>query len=103
MHDDPETRVPLERQLDRGTAVDAVVVCHHPFGMGLYVESVRQYGHVDAQNVRNRGMHDPDDLVPIGTAVTAVVLRYSGVGQLRLSTRLRDLPGYAVTPEDLPE
>jgi len=71
--------------------------------MGMYVEDVDQYGHVDAPNVRNRGMRDADDLWPIGTTLTAVVLGYSGVGQLRLSTRLRDLPGYTLSPDDLPE
>lgn len=38
-------------------------------------------------------MSGPDDYLPIGTEFTAVVLGYSGDGQLRLSTRLRDLPG----------
>jgi hypothetical protein len=103
MHDDPTTRVPPERRLDRGTAVKAVVVCHHPFGMGVFVESAAQYGHVDAPNVRNAGMRDAGDFPPVGTELTAVVLRDSGVGQLRLSTRLRDLPGYTLSADHLPE
>lgn len=71
----------------------AVIVCCHPWGMGLYAPTVDQYGHVSASHVRDRGMSGPDDYLPIGTEFTAVVLGYSGDGQLRLSTRLRDLPG----------
>ncbi len=40
-------------------------------------------------------MSGPDDYLPIGTECTAVVLGYSGEGQLRLSTRLSDLPALA--------
>jgi hypothetical protein len=103
MHDDPSTLVVEGRELPRGEAVRAVVVCVHPWGMGLYVKSADQYGHVNASHVRDRGMTGPDDYVPLGTELTAVVLGYSGVGQLRLSTRLGDMPGMTLDPEDLPD
>ena len=97
MHGDEATRVPEGRQLAFGTEVEAEVVCGHPFGMGLYVRSAQQYGHVDAPNVSDNFIAGPSDYPSVGSKLRAVVLGYSGSGQLRMSTRLKDLPGYCGT------
>lgn len=104
MHTDPATRVPAGDQLPEGTFVRGEVVCHHPFGIGIRVDEVGQYGHVDVPHVRDSVTRGSEDYPRIGVAVSAVVLGHDGHGQLRLTTRLRDLPGVGesltVRPDD---
>lgn len=94
MHSDEKTRVPAEERLTEGTLVQGEVVCHHGFGIGVLVSESHQYGHVDVPYIRDGVVRQPDDYPPIGQVVSGVVLGYDGHGQLRLTTRLHDLPGY---------
>jgi hypothetical protein len=75
-----------------GTVVDCTVVCHHQFGMGVWVADHGQFGHVDNPSIRDGKIRDIEDFLPIGTRVRAVARGYSGLSQLRLSTKPSDLP-----------
>ena len=94
MHDDTAAGVDEERRLNVGTFVRGVVVCHHPFGVGIYLDDEDQYGHVDVSHIRDGLVRGSEDYPGLGVRTSAVVLGYSGLGQLRLTTRLSDLPGY---------
>jgi hypothetical protein len=65
-------------RLKEGERVAAVVVCHHVFGLGVYVDARDEYGHMDIP------FKGPEDYPPIGAAVEASVFGYSG-DQLRLA------------------
>jgi hypothetical protein len=71
------------------------VVCHHQFGMGVWVADHDQFGHVNVAAIRDGQIRGVEDFPPIGAQVRAVVLGSSGSEgrQLRLSTRPSDLHG----------
>jgi hypothetical protein len=94
MHDDERSHVAAADRLPEGTFVRGVVICHHTFGMGIELDDGGQCGHVDLPMVRDTPRPGETGFPPIGTAISAVVLGYSGHGQLRLTTRLHDMPGY---------
>ena len=81
-------RVSDEEMLHEGLRVRAQVVCHHPFGIGLFVEAHDQYGHVDVPQITDGRIDGPEDYPPIGTEVDARVLAYSAGRQLRLRLRV---------------
>lgn len=94
MHDDPSAAVDSSDQLEAGTWVRGVVICHHAYGMGIELPEVGQFGHVDVPMVRDRPRPGETGFPPVGTTISAVVLGYSGTRQLKLTTRLSDIPGY---------
>lgn len=71
--------------LPAGEIVRAEVVCHHPFGLGLYLLDHDTYGNVNATEVAEADVHGPEDFPPVGGKVTARVLGLSGPRQLGLS------------------
>jgi len=91
MHEDPATQVPEEHRLRAGARVSVTVVCHHPWGVGIRLTDGTQYGHVDVPFIRDGPIRGPQDYRPIGQTMPAVVIRYSGSGQLRLSMRPSDI------------
>jgi len=91
MHGDPAAAVPTTAQLPAGMRVTGVVVCHHPFGLGVRVDAWNQYGHADVPSIRDGVVSGPADYPPIGRTVSALVLGYSGSSQLRLTLKLSDL------------
>lgn len=103
MHEDPATLVPRDHQLPPGTTVEATVICHHPWGIGVKLADGTQYGHVNVPVISDGRIGGPEDYPPIGHSTAAMVLGYSGAGQLRLSTRQSDItkaspPGAANHP-----
>lgn len=87
-------RAPVaEAELPSGTVVESTVVCHHVFGVGIWVADHGQFGHVNVPAIRDGKIRSVEDFPPIGTRIRAVVLGYSGGRQLRLSTRPSNLPG----------
>ena len=94
MHSDRETRVDPARRLPEGAFVQGTVVCHHAFGIGIHLDEAGQYGHVDVPFIRDGVTRGVEDYPAIGQTTSGVVLGYDGFGQLRLTTRLHDLPGY---------
>ena len=94
MHSDVGTRVDPSQRLAEGTFVRGTVVCHHAFGIGVHIEGADQYGHVDVPFISDGAIRGVEDYPRLGQAISGVVIRYDGHGQLRLTTRLHDLPGY---------
>jgi predicted RNA-binding protein with RPS1 domain len=93
MHEDPAPQVPREHRLPAGARVSATVLCHHPWGVGIRLADSTQDGHVDVPFIRDGPVRGPQDYPPVGQAMPAVVIRYSGTGQLRLSMRPSDITG----------
>lgn len=92
LHDADHAPV-AEVEIPFGTVVESTVVCHHQFGMGVWVAGQEQFGHVNVPAIRDGKIRSVEDFPTTGTRVRAVVLGYSGSRQLRLSTRPSDLPG----------
>jgi hypothetical protein len=90
MHDAGSAPViPEADRLAVGDRVSGVVVCHHHFGLGVRLDDRNEYGHVDIPQIAARAstrLHGPEDYPPIGAAVVARVIGYSG-DQLRLTLR----------------
>ena len=83
---------PESEWIATGTPVSGAVVCHHHFGLGVWIPDHGQYGHVMITEIVPPGVRirGPDDFPPIGSAVEAIVLGYTGrFSQLRLSIRRR--------------
>jgi hypothetical protein len=91
MHSDSTTLTPEDHQLPPGTPVQVTVICHHPSGIGVQLADGTQYGHVDVPAISDGTIAGPQDYPPIGHPADAVVLRYSGTGQLRLTLRPSDI------------
>lgn len=90
MHDDRAAiSVRAEDRLDTGMAVSGFVVCHHEFGIGVYVGAHDQWAHVDVPHIQDGFLSGTNDYPAIATEVQGHVLGYSGSGQLRLSLRQR--------------
>jgi len=88
MHSDPLPLLPEGADLAPGTQVEGSVICHHPYGFGVRLSSVDQYGHVNITDVSDAENIRESDFPPIGSVLALTVLGYSGVGrQLRLSAR----------------
>ena len=87
MHEEGAVQpVPVHQRLAAGQAVSGVVVCHHPFGVGVRVDERGEYGHVDVSQISGGIINGPDDYPQLGDRVRARVLGYAG-DQLRLSLR----------------
>jgi hypothetical protein len=84
MHDHgPKIVKPENERSSEGDTVNGFVICHHPFGIGVYIPDRDEYAHVDGPAEEVRG---EDDLPPIGAKVSGTVLGYSR-DQLKLSLR----------------
>lgn len=73
-----------EDQLAEGTEVRGVVVCVHPFGIGVYLPEKRVFGHVDAIFLGRPNPGGLPDYPGVGSDVELTAVGYSGGGQLRL-------------------
>jgi predicted RNA-binding protein with RPS1 domain len=87
MHSDPAALVPEDHRLPAGTLVQATVICHHPFGIGVRLTDGTQFGHVNVPEITDAAIRGIEDYPPIGLTTAAAVLGYRGTGQLRLSLR----------------
>jgi predicted RNA-binding protein with RPS1 domain len=74
------------RRLEEGRNVTGVVVCHHPFGLGVRLEDREEYGHVDVPQIRDGVVRGVEDYPPVGERVRGRVLGHAG-DQLRLTLR----------------
>ncbi|MCU1680181.1 MAG: hypothetical protein JWQ81_920 [Amycolatopsis sp.] len=82
----PGNVVPV--QITPGETVHAEVVCHHPFGLGLYLLDYDTYGHVNIPNVADTVVHGPEEFPPIGAQVWAQSFGIRGDGrQLNLTMK----------------
>jgi exosome complex RNA-binding protein Csl4 len=70
--------VSAQQRLAPGEAVSGVVVCHHPFGLGIRLDERHEYGHVDVAQISEGIIRDADDYPPVGERVRARVLGYAG-------------------------
>jgi hypothetical protein len=77
---------PPEGDLDLSpqTHVAGVVVCVHPYGLGVHLADKQTFGHVDAPMMGVLSAHGLDDYPSVGSTLNLEVLGYSGSGQLRL-------------------
>jgi ribosomal protein S1 len=72
-------------RLDEGTRVKGVVVCVHPFGLGVHLDGGQAFGHVNAPAMGGPSVQGLEDYPQVGTALDLEVLGYSGGSdQLRL-------------------
>lgn len=70
-------------ELSPGARVAGVVVCVHPYGLGVHLGE-RTFGHVDAPMMGVPSVRELDDYPGVGSALNLEILGYSGTGQLRL-------------------
>ena len=86
MHDHgAELARPENDRLSGGTEVCGIVVCHHHYGLGVYIADRDEYGHVNLPFVGPGRLRGPEDFPAIGTNVNATVFGYTGIdAQLRL-------------------
>ncbi|WP_410622978.1 hypothetical protein [Amycolatopsis sp. cmx-8-4] len=66
--------------LPAGEVADSEVICHHPFGLGLYLPEYDAYAHVNIPEVSETVAHGPDEFPPIGSSVRARSFGPSGEG-----------------------
>jgi hypothetical protein len=72
-------------RLSEGAQVSGIVVCHHHYGLGVYIPGRDEYGHVDIPFVGPGRLRGPEDFPTIGADVDATVSGYTGIhAQLRL-------------------
>jgi hypothetical protein len=74
-----------ESQLSEGGDLRGVVVCVHPFGLGVYLPAEHAFGHVDAPMMGRISTSGLDDYPSVGSVLAVRVLGYSGTSQLRLT------------------
>ncbi|MEV6639031.1 hypothetical protein [Amycolatopsis sp. NPDC051371] len=85
--------------LPAGEVVDAEVVCHHPFGLGLHLAEYDAYAHVDIPEVGGTLVRGPADFPAVGSAVRARSFGPSGEGR-PLTMSLRGLPSSLTSSSD---
>jgi ribosomal protein S1 len=78
--------IPEDQRLEQGLVVSGVVVCHHPFGLGVRLADREEYGHVDVPQISDGMIRGPEDYPAVGEHVRGRVLGYAG-DQLRLTLR----------------
>lgn len=72
-------------RLSEGAQVNGIVVCHHHFGIGIYIPDRDEYGHINLPSIGPGPLRGPQDFPPIGATVNATVFGYTGLdAQLRL-------------------
>jgi hypothetical protein len=60
-----------EFSLPKGEVARAEVICHHAFGLGLYLPDHDAYAHVNIPEVSDTVVHGPEEFPPIGSHVYA--------------------------------
>jgi hypothetical protein len=86
----PELAERVTAHLAVGTRVSGTVVCHHVFGLGVWLPEHGQYGHVNITSIAPPGvpLRGPEDFPLIGSVVEGTVLGYTHRdAQLTLSLR----------------
>lgn len=85
MHDHgADLASPERHRLPEGATVSGTVVCHHLFGLGMYIESRDEYAHVDIPFI-GPDVQDENDFPRVGERVEGTVFGYSGLhSQLRV-------------------
>jgi predicted RNA-binding protein with RPS1 domain len=79
---------PEHDRLPIGATVTGIVVCHHAFGLGMFLADRDEYGHVNITEVKPGVVRSPEDFPATGSSVEGIVLGYTGIdGQLRISLR----------------
>jgi predicted RNA-binding protein with RPS1 domain len=79
---------PEHDRLHAGISVTGAVVCHHAFGLGMFLADRDEYGHVNITEVKPGAVRGPEDFPAIGSSVEGIVLGYTGIhDQLRISLR----------------
>lgn len=90
MHDHTrDLATPEGNRLSRGTAVSGTVVCHHHFGLGMYVADHDAYGHVNITAIGPGPFRGAEDFPTVGSPVSGEVLGYTG-DQLRIALWQRE-------------
>jgi hypothetical protein len=89
MHDHgDEIMKPQADRSAQGAPVVGVVVCHHPYGLGIYIADRDEYAHVNITSIKPPGerIDGMADYPPLGSRVEGTVLGYTGIHeQLRVS------------------
>jgi hypothetical protein len=75
--------VPSDQRLPPLTEIRARVVCHHTFGIGLWLVDRDEFAHVDVPFIVPGRIRGPQDYPPIGSQVVGTVVRYAN-DQLRV-------------------
>lgn len=87
----PQARVgslPRPGYLVRGT-----VVCHHEYGIGIRTDD-GVCATADLDHITKHRVASPDDFVPVGTELSAVIRAVSLDGDVQVDIRLDQLPVY---------
>lgn len=75
-------------RLAQATRVAGVVVCVHPFGLGVLLEGGQNFGHVNVTAMGRPNAHSLEDYPQVGEVLDLEVLGYSGMrAQLILGVR----------------
>jgi hypothetical protein len=97
MHDHgDEIKTPEAERRAEGEQVRGIVVCHHVYGLGMYLPDRDDYAHVNITSIKPSGerVAGPADFPPVGDEVEGAVLGYTGIDQqlrVRLVPRDADL------------
>ncbi|MFI9387441.1 hypothetical protein [Kutzneria sp. NPDC052558] len=78
-----------EFSLPRGEIAWAEVICHHAFGLGLYLPDFDAYAHVNIPEVADTVVHGPAEFPAIGSRVRARSFGPSGRPGRPLAMSLR--------------
>lgn len=70
--------------ITEGTLCEGVVVCVHRFGVGVYLPSEADFGHVDVPFLGAGPFRDLDDYPVVGSFLSLQAVGRNGFGQLRL-------------------
>lgn len=70
--------------LGTGERIPGVVMCVHPFGVGVFMPESAAFGHVNLSHLALPAEAHPVKLPEVGAELELEVLGYSGTGQLRL-------------------
>jgi len=74
----------VRTEVQDGVAAEGVVVCVHPFGLGVYLGDEQAFGHVDVPMMGRPLAQELTDYPSVGSTLHLEALGYSGLGQLRM-------------------
>lgn len=67
-----------------GSVIEGVVVCTHPYGLGVYVPRLAAFGHVDVPFMGRSELRSRDDEPPVGSVLPLTVSRSERGLQIKL-------------------